>query len=197
MKRFTDFLERNASGKKVLALFILTNVVYLFMLMVTIPMVMGFSQGMKLLDMLPTGYDQAYVKELFAALGAEGRAAYLTRQIPVDMVYPFLFGLSYSLVLAYFLKKLNRLRAPYVLLCLLPVVAGVADYFENLGISVMLKNYPAVTGFAVDMTNFFSLLKSGTTTIFFLVLILLLCWFAFKALRNKRSGPKVSLERLA
>ncbi len=37
MKRLTKFIEKNISGKKVLGFFILTNVVYIFMLTVTIP----------------------------------------------------------------------------------------------------------------------------------------------------------------
>jgi len=52
---------------------------------------------MKLLDMLPTGYNQDYVSELFRTLGENGREIYLTNQIPVDMIYPLLFGLTYSL----------------------------------------------------------------------------------------------------
>jgi hypothetical protein len=73
MNRFVKFLEKNTSGKKILSLFILTNVVYLFMLFVTIPKTMGFSNGMKLLDMLPTGYNRDYVNELFRTLGENGR----------------------------------------------------------------------------------------------------------------------------
>ena len=80
MNRITKILEKHSSGKKVLSLFILTNVVYLFMLMVTIPKTMVFSNGMKLLDMLPTGYNQNYVNELFSTLGENGREIYLTNQ---------------------------------------------------------------------------------------------------------------------
>ena len=128
MKRLTRFIEKNISGKKVLGLFILTNVVYTFMLTVTIPKTMEFSNGMKLLDMMPTGYDLDYVNELFSLLGENGRLTYLTNQIPVDMIYPLLFGLSYCLLLGYFLKKLNKLNSPYSFLCLLPIIAGIADY---------------------------------------------------------------------
>jgi hypothetical protein len=99
MKRLTKFIEKNNSGKKVLSLFILTNVVYVYMLKVTIPKTMEFSNGMKLLDMMPTGYNQSYVHELFRVLGENGRKMYLTNQIPVDMIYPLLFGLTYSLLL--------------------------------------------------------------------------------------------------
>ena len=160
MKRLTELIERNISGKKVLGLFILTNIVYVFMLTVTIPLTMNFSNGMELLDMIPTGYDLNYVSELFSSLGENGRKTYLTNQIPVDMVYPLLFGLTYCLLLAYFLKKLNKLNAPYTYLCLLPIIARIADYLENFGIITMLKSYPDLTEFAVKTTNSFSLIKS-------------------------------------
>ena len=153
MKQITKVLEKYATGKKVLSLFILTNVVFLFMLMVTIPKTMEFSNGMKLLDMLPTGYNLDYVNKLFSTLGENGREIYLTTQIPVDMIYPLLFGLTYTLLLAYFLKKLNKLKSPFTYLCLLPIIAGIADYFENIGIITMLNSYPNLTEITVNTTS--------------------------------------------
>ena len=188
MKRLTELIERNISGKKVLGLFILTNAVYMFMLTVTIPNTMGFSNGMKLLDMIPTGYDLNYVSELFSSLGENGRKTYLTNQIPVDMIYPLLFGLTYCLLLAYFLKKLNKLNAPYTYLCLLPIIAGIADYLENFGIITMLKSYPDLTEIAVKTTNSFSLIKSISTSVFFIVLIIVLIILGFKAINRKKTS---------
>ena len=52
------FIKRNISGKKVLLLFIITNVVYAVMLSITIPKVMSFAGGMKLIDMMPTYLDR-------------------------------------------------------------------------------------------------------------------------------------------
>lgn len=195
MDRFAHFFKKHATGKKVLLLFLVTNAIYLFMLLVTIPLTMEFSNGMKLLDMMPTGYDRSYVNELFGSLGVQGREAYLTKQIPVDMIYPLLFGLSYSLLLAYFLKRLNRFRAPLIYLCTLPLIAGLADYFENLGIISMLRSYPELKDFAAQATNFFSLLKSGFTTAFFLVLIAVLAWVGVRALFSKKVKLKVDLEK--
>lgn len=188
MKRLTKFLEKNISGKKVIGLFILTNVVYFFMLTVTIPRTMGFSNGMDLLDMIPTGYDLNYVSELFSSLGENGRKAYLTSQIPVDMVYPLLFALTYCLLLAYFLKKINKLIAPFTYLCLLPIIAGIADYLENFGIITMLKSYPDLTEIAVDTTNTFSLIKSISTSVFFIILIIVLIILGFKAINRKNTS---------
>ncbi len=187
MNLLTKFIEKNISGKKVLGLFILTNVVYLFMLIVTIPKTMEFSNGMKLLDMMPTGYDLNYVSELFSSLGENGRQTYLTNQIPVDMIYPLLFGLSYCLLLGYFLKKLNKLNTPLLYLCLLPVIAGISDYFENIGIITMLNSYPGLTQASVSTTNMFTILKSISTSAFFISLIVVLISVGLTAMNRKKT----------
>lgn len=184
MKRLTKFINGNNSGKKILGFFILTNAVYVFMLTVTIPKTIGFSNGMKLLDMMPTGYDLNYVNGLFSSLGEIGRKTYLTTQIPVDMIYPLLFGLTYFLLLAYFLKKLNKLNTPFIYLCLLPIIAAMADYLENFGIIAMLKSYPDLTENTVKITNSFSVLKSMFTTVFFIVLIIVLIVLGLKTIKK-------------
>ena len=195
MKRLLKFIEKNISGKKVLSLFILTNLVYTFMLTVTIPKTMEFSNGMKLLDMMPTGYDLNYVSELFTSLGENGRLTYLTNQIPVDMIYPLLFGLSYCLLLGYLLKKMNKLNSRYIYLCLIPIIAGIADYLENIGIITMLKNYPELTEFVVKITSSFSLIKSISTSAFFIVLIVMLIILGIKFMkRNKTSANNVHIQ---
>lgn len=152
------------------------------MLTVTIPKTMGFSNGMKLLDMMPTGYSFNYVSDLFNSLGENGRLTYLTNQIPVDMIYPLLFGLSYCLLLGYFLKKLNKLNSPYNYLCLIPIIAGIADYLENIGIITMLKNYPKLKETTVYTTNIFSVIKSISTSIFFITLIVV----GIKVIKQKK-----------
>lgn len=186
MYRITRTLEKYVSGKIVLGLFILTNAVYLFMLTVTIPKTMKFSNGMKLLDMLPTGYNQDYVNELLMTLGEQGRHIYLTKQIPVDMIYPLLFGLTYSLLLAYFLKKLNKLKPPFSYLCLLPIIAGIADYAENIGIITMLNSYPDLTAYIVQTSSTFSVIKSTSTSLFFIALIVTLIILGIKFFKRNR-----------
>ncbi|TXG39720.1 hypothetical protein [Seonamhaeicola maritimus] len=174
MKTLSKFINKNVSGKKVLGLFILTNLVYAFMLIVTIPKTMSFANGMKLLDMMPAGYDFNYVNTLFSALGNNGRDIYLTNQIPVDMIYPFLFGVSYAAVMAYFLNKINKLNTPFIYLSLLPIIAGIADYIENIGIISMLNNYPNLTETTVNTISTFSIIKSISTSVFFIALVVVL-----------------------
>lgn len=182
------FLVKHIQGRKVLLLFILTNIVYGLMLLFTIPKVMEHSSGLKLLDMMPMGYTAEYAETLFNTLGPEGREAYLYNQIPVDMIYPFLFGISYCLILAYFLNKLNNLKTPFLYLCFLPLIAGIADYLENFGIISLLNNYPDVSNTIVTFTNSFSLIKSSSTTLYFVVLLISLTLLGVRALKKDRNS---------
>ena len=176
-----EIINRNISGKKVLVLFIITNCVYAFMLLVTIPTLMKFSGGMKILDMIPTGYNAQYVNTLLNTLGEEGRHFYLFNQIPVDLIYPFLFGISYCLLLAYILNKLGMLNSNYFYLCLLPLLGGLFDYFENIGIIAILNNYPHNGDLLSQITNIFSILKSLFSSVSFITLII----FVIAAAINK------------
>lgn len=183
-KQLIIFLDSRYAGKKILLLFFLTNVLYAIMLLVTIPKTIQFAEGMKLLDMMPLGYDYKYVDELFNTLGENGRQVYLTNQIPVDMAYPLFFGFTYCLILAFFLKKLNWLKAPFYYLCLLPVTAGIADYMENTGIIAMLKTYPDLSANLVSATNIFSLIKSTLTSLYFVVLMVVIISVGAQALKK-------------
>jgi len=180
-----ELIRKNIDGKKVLILFIITNIVYVFMLAVTIPAVMQHSVGMDLLDMLPGGYDTGYVLTLFDKLGDAGRNTYLYRQIPVDMIYPLLFAMGYTLLLGYVLNKLGKFEGRLFYLCYIPIFSGLFDYLENIGIIFMLKSYPDISTGLVQATSIFSVCKSVSTTIFFSTLIVLLISLAIKKIREK------------
>ncbi len=169
-----ELIKKHLDGKKVLILFILTNIIYAIMLTVTIPKVMSFAGGMRLPDMMPTGYTPEYVNVLLNTLGEAGRHAYLSVQIPVDMVYPFFFGVSYCLVLAYFLNKIEKLNSNLFYLCFLPLFAGLFDFFENIGIITILRSFPDNSILLSLTTNIFSILKSSFTTVYFIILIIVL-----------------------
>jgi hypothetical protein len=186
MNRLTKILESNISARKVLVLFIFTNIIYVFMLTITIPVTMAFTNGMKLLDMMPLGYSEDYIQTLFSTLGKNGRAVYLFRQLPVDMIYPFFFGIGYALLIAYFLKKLNKLYSPYIYLSLLPLIAGFFDYLENFGIIAMLNNYPDLSKISMSTTSIFTIIKSMTTSIYFIALIITLIILGIKTVIGKK-----------
>ena len=187
MNKLRELTTKNLSGKKVLLLFIVTNIVYLLMLTITIPKTMAYSGEMKLLDMMPMGYNFEYVNHLFESLGEKGRSVYLYHQIPLDMLYPFLFGMSYSLIMAYFLIKIDKLRSYWFYLCLLPIMAGAADYLENFGVIFMLNNFPNLSESSVNLTSAFTIIKSLLTTLYFISLVVVLMMLGIKKLNKKKT----------
>ena len=176
-----------SNGRTVLIFFVLSSIFYFSMLTFTIPKVSGFANGMKILDMLPEGYDDQYVNTLFSELGENGRQAYLYYQIPLDLIFPALFGVGYCLLFAYFLKKLNQITSPFFYFSLLPLIAGISDYIENIGIITMINQYPNYSLETVAITSTFSFLKSSTTTIYFIALIIVLIAFGVQYVKSKRS----------
>ncbi|MGZ2370442.1 hypothetical protein ACXR6G_11685 [Ancylomarina sp. YFZ004] len=192
MKRVRKIIDKHSTGKKVLWLFVLTNLVYAIMLIITIPKTMHFSNGMKLLDMMPIGYDSEYINSLFETLGEKGRFVYLYKQLPIDMIYPFLFGFSYCLLIGYFLKKINKLNSAFFYLCFLPVIAGTADYLENFGTITMLNSYPVLSQTVMEYTNIFSIIKSMTTTVYFIALIIVLLMLGVKTIKERKTSARKS-----
>lgn len=166
-----NLITRYLNGKIILVLFILTNIVYAIMLTITIPKVMNYAGGMKLLDMLPTGYNADYVNSLLDALGTEGRNTYLFQQIPIDLIYPCLFGITYCLFFAFIINKLNKQNSLLFYLCYFPIFAGLFDYLENFGIITILNSYPDNSTVLSQLTSIFSILKSTLTTIYFIALL--------------------------
>jgi hypothetical protein len=181
-----SFFKKHIQGKKVLIIFLITNIVYLFMLLVTIPLVMTYSNGMDLFDMMPAGYSEEYAQTLLSTLGTEGRNSYLYIQLPVDMIYPFLFGLTYSLLLAYFLDKLKWIDKPVFYSTLLPLAAGMFDYLENAGIVIMLNQYPDITSITARFANACTIIKSALSTISFSLLLILIVIFFIQKIKSRK-----------
>ena len=174
-------------------LFIITNLVYVTMLTITIPTLRSFAGGMNILDMMPGGYNHEYVNSLMKTLGERGRHIYLCNQLPLDLVYPGLFGISSCLVLAYFFNKLNGFKGPVFYLCLIPLLSGFFDYCENAGIIRILRTYPDNSEFLTKVTSIFSVLKSSCTTIYFTILLITIIVFAIKKIKDKKRTGQTNL----
>lgn len=186
-----DLLRKNISGRKVLVFFILTNTVYVFMVIVTIPAVMQYTGGMDLLDMMPGGYNVDYVMTLFNKLGEAGRNTYHYRQIPADMIYPLLFAMAYPLLLGYIINKLGKFESRLYYLCYIPMLSGLFDYLENIGIIFMLRSYPDISKGLIQTTSIFSVCKSVMTSIFFVTLIVLLVILLFTKKQRRPKGSSL------
>ncbi len=186
MNNVKRLIDKHSTGRKVLWFFILSNLIYFTMLLVSIPKTMHFSNGMNLLDMMPFGYDSDYIISLFNTLGKDGRHAYLYYQLPLDMFYPLFYTISFSLLIAYFLKKLSKFNSALFYLCIIPIAAGITDYLENIGTITMLNTYPLMSEAVMEATNIFTIIKSMSVTLTFTILIIILIVLGINTLKRRK-----------
>ncbi len=188
MNTAISFLQGISKGRTVLILFILTNVVYGAILGYSIPLVLSFAPESVLFDMSPAGYSYDEAIVLLQSLGLEGRNAYLTIQIPIDLVYPGLFAISYALLITWVLKQFLPGQSKLFFFAFVPVFAGIFDYLENATVAAMLNGFPDISEGLVTTASSFTIAKSGLTTLFFVGLIVALVYWAIWRLRKGRQA---------
>ena len=188
MNKAISFLQSASKGRTVLILFILTNVFYGAILGYSIPLVLSFAPESVLFDMSPTGYSYDDAIILLQSLGREGRNAYLAVQIPIDLVYPGLFAISYGLLITWVLKKFLPRQSRLFFFAFVPVFAGIFDYLENAAVVAMLNGFPDISEAIVTSASSFTIAKSGLTTLFFVGLLVALVYWAIWRLRKERQA---------
>jgi hypothetical protein len=166
------FMQKYSSGKLISILFVLTMVVYVAMLSYSIPAVSAFAPEFPLFDLSPSGYSFSYANELLSSLGSEGRNLYLSTQLPLDIIYPGLFSITYSLMLVWLCSKLFNKNSKIYYFSLIPFLAGFFDYIENIFIMKMIHSFPDLQVTTVKIASLFTVMKSSFTLFFFVLLIL-------------------------
>jgi len=166
-------------GRNVLLAFVAAQIVYAAMIGVTLPWLETRAGGLIPFDMLPGGYDLVAAQQLLDALGDEGRAFYLTRQIPLDLLYPGLFALAYSLSWRWLAPRAWPGAPWLVKFSRVAIAAGLADYVENAFIIVMLTSYPHITTEFVTAASIATVIKAVLTTITLTALTVMLVRFAW------------------
>ncbi len=172
MHKLITYFQRVSHGKTVFLLFITTNLIYASMLMYSLPLVSIYAPELVLFDMSPMGYSYIQATELLTSLGIDGRNAYLSVQLPLDFIYPGMFAVSYALLITWILKQYLPKDSKLFFIAFIPLLAGGFDYLENFGIITMLNSFPNISENLVSYTSAFTIVKSGATTVFFILLIL-------------------------
>ena len=155
---------------------------YLLMIFVTLAHIETLS-GLRPFDMRPGGYSAELANSLINDLGSSGRRYYLTRQIPLDLVYPSLMALTLVSLLKWLgsrnvSQKLVRIGTWF------SIAAAIADYLENAGICFMILSWPEISANTVLAASVASIVKSGLTTAAVLIVLLGVGFWAFKRIRT-------------
>jgi hypothetical protein len=150
--------------KNAIIWFISSQFVYFTMLLITIPVVESYSKEMKIFDLMPIGYSYDYAVQLLKGLGEDGRSAYLYYQIPLDLIYPFLMGITGVFFINLLIKQLNFRRLSFLIY--LPVIAACFDYLENFMVIGMISFYHNLSPTIVSIVSTFTTIKSLFTVIY-------------------------------
>jgi hypothetical protein len=126
-------------------------------------------------------------------LGEEGRNTYMFLQIPLDLLFPPLFAITCSLLLAFLFQRGFNTRSKIRIFVLIPMLAGLFDYLENIGIIILLKAYPRFPELVARFTGGFSLLKSIFTSLFFVLLLIGLTAVIYRKISRYSDGIKIIL----
>jgi hypothetical protein len=156
--------------------------IYLLMIFVTLAHIETLS-GLRPFDMRPGGYSAEQANSLINALESIGRRYYLTRQIPLDLVYPSLMALTLVSLLKWLgsrdvSQKLVRIGIWF------SITAAIADYLENAGICLMILSWPEISANTVLAASVASIVKSGLTTAAVLIVLLGFGFWASKRART-------------
>ncbi|MEI6578934.1 MAG: hypothetical protein WCN92_05655 [Eubacteriales bacterium] len=129
------WLEKYIKNKQIFLLCGLYIIIVAIMGIVIIPNICKNTGSMTIFDLKATGYDINYAKDFINAMGVKGRGFYLKAQLPLDFIYPFVYGLLYLALANKAFKKLNiPVFASIMILC-------IADYAENILTYVMLLSH--------------------------------------------------------
>ena len=150
-------------GKIAIGAALLATSVYVAMVGVTLAH-LEFVSGQVPFDMRPFGYGPSDAATLLDALGADGREYYLSRQIPLDTLYPAMLALTLSSTVGWFGRRLPNKGLVYLGVAF-AVGSALFDYLENLGIVAMIFGWSDLTGSLVYAASTATIAKSVTTTL--------------------------------
>ena len=173
--KILDHVKELATLKIFLLFLVLTIVVAMVMMGYVNPQILALSGGLPILDSR-LGYTFAEANHLFTVLGEQGRQLYTTLQV-LDLIFPLGYGISMTLALTGIITRLFPEGHSMEKTILIPILAMIFDYLENITIATMIASYPNLSPLVVNIANIFTLLK-WSCIILALVLLVVLAMLA-------------------
>lgn len=163
-------------------IFILIGLLIVFNILMNAPGLPTSTPSMQKISPTFTPFDlqaQGYAVESFTSdlnkLGTEGRSIYKNFML-CDIFFPAIYALTFaSLIFLVFRNRKNWLK----FLFLIPLLTGLADYVENIFISISFAGYPSSSHLAVSLASFATQTKMFFNVLLILTLLLtLVTWIA-------------------
>ncbi|MGJ7911694.1 hypothetical protein [Neobacillus sp. LXY-1] len=175
-------LNKISNGKTVIVLLTVTlsfmAMINLVNLPVSVQRIDQISNGAGILDMkFYFTNNEAY--QLLDTIQPDGRRIYLHFLLFFDMIFPFLYSLSLAVVSKVIYHKVFQSNS-HELWTLIPFVAGIFDYMENLTIMTLLKYYPRHLDFLASLAGYLTAGKWIFSVVSLLNILLALLYMAWR-----------------
>ena len=173
-----DTHSKLANGKVIiilLVLFLLANFV----------VIQAIYPKFQTLDTL-SSYTPDKAFQLISSYGEQGRQYYAVIEVTLDLVYPLVTALMFSLIIFYTFKRAFPSHSWTLHLSLAPYIALVADYLENVCIVSMLLMYPRESALLAQISNFFTIVKFSFAPLQLLFVVGLIGWL-IQTIRSQRA----------
>jgi len=127
-------------------------------------------------------YTPGQARDLLAALGPDGRRIYAWTEVTLDLVFPFVYGTLFGILLV----RLARPPAARRLLWL-PALTAAADLLENVTVAILAWTFAGRASPLAGPAAFFT---AGKTVLFGVTLLAIIA-LAVARLRGGRTMPAV------
>lgn len=140
---------------------------------------LSMSNGVGILDLMP-GYTPEQAFHLINALGDAGRTFYLQILLPQDFAFPLIYGLFYFGFMTLLIKTLFGTDSKWRYLAVMPLLAFIFDWIENIFIIVLLTNYQTKIPTIATFSSIFTTAKFAMTGISMVSSLILLIVFGLR-----------------
>lgn len=142
------------------------------------------TNGIGILD-LEKYYTPQYAYEILDAQGEKGRNFYKNLLIRIDFLFPLAYSICWMSILIILFKKWLPIESKWQKLSLLPIVAGLSDWIENVFILLMLKYYPERYSYLASIANIMTVMKGIFTAVSFILIVIGLIGLIYKSFFKK------------
>ena len=189
MPILNSILLKVSSPKRIFLIFVASQLVFLLMMIYTFPEI-NRQIGTKAFDLQTFGYSVSTAQSIVNNLDDRTMGLYIFPQLMLlDIVYPFLLALLLSGLLFRLIKTTQSEGKIISKLLILPFVAMISDYSENIGVILMISKSIEVSQTIVYLTSTATILKGVSTSIAWIaILVLSVKWIIMK-IRGKNIDP--------
>lgn len=128
------------------------------------------------------GFSAESFYNIINSMNMPAQAYYYKVELTLDLIFPFVYGVMFSFLISLLFFNKDEKPANYWL-NLLPLVAMMFDYGENIFIAKLLRIYPIRSPIYADAAGLCNVLKWT-----FLFLVIVICIIGiYRLIRNKKS----------